>query len=111
MVPPDLAFHSQTLLDEGLAAHVAAADVAGLGQLALDHHLGGDAGVVGAGQPQRRLAAHALEADQHVLQGVVQRVADVQRAGDVRRRDDDRERLGGRIVGRARSAPDASQAA
>ena len=82
-----------------------------LGQLALDHHLGGDAGVVGAGQPQRRLAAHALEADQHVLQGVVQRVADVQRAGDVRRRDDDGERLGVRIVASGAKTPDASHAA
>jgi hypothetical protein len=46
------------------------------------------------GQPEHGLAAHPLEADQHVLQRVVQRMPDVQRAGDVRRRDHDRERLG-----------------
>ena len=92
------------LVDEGLTAHLAATDVAGLGQLALDDHLGGDAGVVGAGQPQGRLAAHALEADQHVLQRVVQRMADVQAAGDVGRRNDNAERLGVRIVGRGEGA-------
>ena len=90
--------------DERLAAHVAAALVAGLGQLALHDHLGGDAGVVGAGQPQGRLATHALEADQHVLQGVVQRVPNVQRTGDVGRRDDDGERLGVRVVDRREAA-------
>ena len=39
-------------LDECLAAHVAAV-LALVGELALHHHLRGDAGVVGAGQPQR----------------------------------------------------------
>ncbi len=89
---------------EGVTAHVPAADVALGGKLALDHHLGGDARVVGAGQPECGLAPHALEADQHVLQGVVQGVADVQRTGDVRRRDDHRERLGRRIVGGRKGA-------
>ncbi len=37
-------------LEEGFAAHVAAV-FAFAGKLALHHHLGGDAGVVGAGQP------------------------------------------------------------
>ena len=40
------------------------------------------------------LAAHALEADEHVLQRVVERMAHVQRAGDVGRRDDDAVGLG-----------------
>jgi hypothetical protein len=62
-------------------------------QLALDHHLRGDAGVVGADHPQRILAAQPLVADHHVLQRVVERVADVQAAGDVGRRVDDGERL------------------
>ena len=63
-------------------------------QLALDNHLGSDAGMVHARLPEHVLAAHALEADQDVLQRVVERVPHVQRAGDVRRRDDDGERLG-----------------
>ena len=61
IVPPDSSFHSQTLLDELLARHVAAVDLA-FGQLALDDHLRGDAGMVHARLPQHVLAAHALEA-------------------------------------------------
>jgi hypothetical protein len=63
------------------------------GQLTLHHHLRGDAGVVGAGLPERIESIHPLHADHHVLQGVVEAVADVQRAGDIRRRNDDRVRL------------------
>ena len=59
------------------------------------HRLGGDAGVVGARHPKGVEALHAPPADEDVLQGVVQGVAQVQRAGDVGRRDDDG-------VGRAR---------
>ena len=62
-------------------------------ELALDHHLRGDTGVIGADHPQRILAAQPLVTNHHVLQRVVERVADVQAAGDVGRRVDDRERL------------------
>ena len=92
-------------LDERLPAQVVPAQAL-LGQLALDHVLGGDAGVVHAGQPQRVVALHPAAADQRVDQRVVQRVADVQRAGDVRRRNHDRERrsararVGGEVAGR-----------
>ena len=55
----------------------------------LDHVLRGDAGVVGAHQPAGVLAQHAVVARQHVLDGVVERVAHVQHARDVGRRDDD----------------------
>jgi hypothetical protein len=48
-----------------------------LHHLALHHHLGGDAGVVRAGLPQHVAPAHALEAAENVLQGVVERVAHV----------------------------------
>ena len=88
------------LADEFLAADVAAMDLA-LHQLALDDHLRGDAGMVHARLPEHVLAAHALEADEDVLQRVVERVAHVQRAGDVGRRDDDGERFG--VVRRARA--------
>jgi hypothetical protein len=57
------------------------------------HHLGRDAGVVGAELPQRALAAHALVTDQRVHDGVLERVAHVQGAGHVRRRQHDRVRL------------------
>ena len=64
-----------------------------LHELALDHHLGRDAGMVGTGLPQHISAAHALVAAQDVLQRVVERVPHVQHAGDVRRRDNHREGL------------------
>ena len=51
IVPPDSSFHSQTL-DEFLAAERRGGPVCLLRQLALDHHLGGDAGMVGAGLPE-----------------------------------------------------------
>ncbi len=91
------------LLDEGVAAHVAAADVALGGQLALDDHLGGDARVVGARQPQDGLALHAVIAGQDVLKRVVQGVADVQAARYVRRRNDDRIGVGGAVSGLGRA--------
>ena len=87
-------------LKEGLAPHVAPAKIALGSQLALDHHLGSDAGVIRPGQPEGRLAPHALEPDQHVLQGVVQGVADVQRARHIGRRYDHGEGFGRRILGR-----------
>ncbi|MEJ0042408.1 MAG: hypothetical protein WDM81_09400 [Rhizomicrobium sp.] len=79
--------------EEFLAAQGDAALLA-LGQLALDDELGGDAGMVGADLPEHVLAAHPLEADEDVLERVVERVADMQPPGDVRRRDHDAERLG-----------------
>ena len=76
--------------DEGLASEVVAVlDLAGLLEGLLDDVLGGDAGVVGAGQPEDLLAVHARLAGEDVLDGVVQDVAEGQYAGDVGRRDDD----------------------
>ncbi len=60
-----------------------------LHELALDHHLRGNAGMIGAGLPEHVAAAHAFEAGEHVLQRVVERMPHVQRAGHVGRRDDD----------------------
>ena len=61
MVPPDSAFHSQTFSTNASRPRSRRSDLR-LHQLALDHHLGGDAGVVRARLPQHVLAAHALEA-------------------------------------------------
>ena len=77
------------LFQEFLAPERAPARLLALHQLALDHHLGGDAGVVGAGLPEHVAPAHALEAGKHVLQRVVERMPHMQRAGHVGRRDDD----------------------
>ncbi len=60
-------------------------------QFLLDLELGGDAGVVGAGNPQRRPAAHPLVADHQVFQRHEQGVPLVQDAGDVGRGDGDHE--------------------
>ena len=98
MTPPLSAFHCPHLLDELLAPQRVAVGLLALHQLALDHHLRGDAGVVGARLPQHVLAAHALEAAQHVLQRVVEGMARVQRARHVGRRDDDCVGLGFRAL-------------
>ena len=80
-------------LHERLAAHGGAAGLLRLGKLALHHHLRGDAGMIGAHHPARIAAIQPVPADQHVLQRVVERVADVQAARHVGRRDDDGEGL------------------
>ncbi len=80
-------------LEERLAAHRPAVRLLGLGELALDDHLGRDSGVVGARLPKDVASVHAPVAAEDVLQRVVERVAHVQVAGDVRRRDDHAEGL------------------
>ena len=60
IVPPELGLPLPDALDEGVAAEVVAGLAVG-GQLPLDHHLGRDAGMVGARLPQRVAAAHALD--------------------------------------------------
>ncbi len=77
-------------LDELFASEVEARDAL-RGESAVDHHLRADAGVIRPRQPQRVESAHALPADDDVVERVYQCVADVEAAGDVRRRDDDRE--------------------
>jgi len=84
-------------LDEFLAADLLAAGPL-LGELLLDLCLGGDPGVVGAEDPLRPLASHPVLADEHVLDGAVERMAHVERTGHVRRRDRDRVVLGGRTL-------------
>ena len=58
-------------------------------QLALDHHLCGNAGVVAARLPQGAATVHALVADERIHDGVLEGVPHVQRAGNVRRRNHD----------------------
>ncbi len=80
--------------DKGFAAHLLAAGAL-LGQLALDHHLRGDAGVIGSGQPQSETATHAPPAGQNIHLRLVKHVAHVQAAGHVGRRQQNRKRLAG----------------
>ena len=96
MVPPDSAFHCQTRCSNSSRPRSRRSD-AFFGEFAFDHHLGGDAGVVGAGEPEGVFAAHAVPADGDVDLGVLEHVAHVEDAGDVGRRDDEREDLGARL--------------
>ncbi len=96
MVPPLSAFHAHTFSMNFSRPDPAPVGLLALHHLALDHQLGGDAGVVGARLPQHVLAAHALEAAEHVLQRVVEGMPHVQRARHVGRRDDDA--IGGRLA-------------
>ncbi len=77
-------------LEKLLAAHLAAVEAL-FGEFALDDHLGGDAGVVSAGEPQGIVAAHAMPADDCIDLGVLEHVAHVERAGDVGGRDHERK--------------------
>jgi hypothetical protein len=92
-------------LDERLAAQVVAGQPL-RAQAPLDDVLGGDPGVVHAGQPERLVPLHPAPAHQRVLDRVVERVADVQRARDVGRGQDDGERgpvgggVGAEVAGR-----------
>ena len=60
--------------------------------------------MVGAGQPQRRVAQHAMVAGQRILHHAVHGMAHVQLAGDVGRGHDDRKRLFIRISVRGKAA-------
>ena len=90
------------LFHEFLAAQVVARDLLRI-ELALDHDLRGDAGVVGARNPQRVVAAHAVVARQAIHDGLVERMAHVQRAGDIGRRQLDGEDGFAGVEGAART--------
>ena len=64
-------------------AHLFAARLAFSGELALNNHLRGDTGVIGAHLPEGVLALHAIVASQGIHDAVLQGVADMQAAGDI----------------------------
>ena len=70
-----------------------------LGQLLFEDILGGDRGVVRPGHPERRIAQHAVPADEHVLQRV-HGVTHMQIAGDVGWRHGYGEGLTGQTLAR-----------
>ena len=80
-------------LEELLPAQIIAGQALLDAQFLLHLDLSGDAGMVGAGDPQRGVALHPLEAGQDVLQCAVQGVAHVELARDVGGRHDDGEGL------------------
>ena len=82
-------------LDEFLAAEVVARLTFLLTEFLFDAGLRGDAGVVGAREPEGGFAFLTGAADHDVLQRVIEQVAHVQDASDVGRRDHHRERFAG----------------
>ena len=80
-------------LEELLPAQVIAAQALVDPEVLFHLHLGGDAGVVHAGDPEGGIALHPLEAGKDILEGAVQGVAHVELARDVGGRHDDGEGL------------------
>ena len=74
--------------EESVASHVVLCETLGF-HLRHDFCLGSNGSMVGSGEPQRRIALHALRADQYVLQCFVKGVTHVELSGNVRRRDND----------------------
>jgi hypothetical protein len=65
------------MLKEGLAADLRSFDALAL-EVALDDHLRRDPGMIGTDHPERILAAHPLAPGEDILQGDVERMADVE---------------------------------
>ena len=82
---------SPDAVHELLASEVVPRELLLLEEPPLDDRLRGDARVVGAGHPERAIALHPPRAHEHVLERVVEGVAEVERARHVGRRDDHRE--------------------
>ena len=61
-------------------------------QLLLYEILGSDSRVIHAGEPKRFKTLHPLHADQDVLQGEIERMADMERTGHIGRWNNDCER-------------------
>ncbi len=95
-----LVFPLPDALDELFAAELVAIEIFFFFEAAFDNGLRGDAGMIGAWHPEGVVALHALEADDDVLQRVVEGVTKMEGAGDVRRRDDDGEGTFGRLLTR-----------
>ncbi|OQA96873.1 MAG: hypothetical protein BWY25_02204 [Chloroflexi bacterium ADurb.Bin222] len=85
-----LPFPLPRLLDERGAAQVVAGQPL-FGEFALHDILGGDAGVIRAGEIQGLIAAHPIVARHQILQRSGHRVAEVQNAGHVGGRHGDAE--------------------
>ena len=83
------------LLHEAFPSQVVTGSTA-FGQFAFDDILGGDSGMIGARHPQSRPAGHAVIADQHVLDGAGDGMAQMEYASYIGRRhgDDERRRVG-----------------
>ena len=75
--------------NEGIPSEIGAVLAFGV-ELSFDDHLGRDAGVIGAGLPQRVAARHPVVADQCIHDRVLEGMTHVQRARHIGRRNHDR---------------------
>ena len=89
----ELVFPFPDAFDERLAADVVSRQLFFFEHSPLDDRLRGDAGVIGAGHPERLVPLHPSPASQQILQRPVERMPHVQRSGHVRQRNHDRVRL------------------
>ena len=85
----ELPFPLPDAANELLAAELVAAGVLLFAQVLFNARLGGDAGVVGTGEPADLLTLHAVVAAEDVLKRIVEHMPERENAGNVRRRDDD----------------------
>ena len=81
------AFPFPDFFKEFFAPQIAAANITLLSEHFFHLQLGGNAGMVLTGLPQRIKAAHPVPTGQNILQSIVKGMANMQRAGDIGRRD------------------------
>ena len=92
MVRPYWRTHSHTLATKA-SRPISCRSLSLFGELPFDDDLGGDSGVVAAREPEGRVAHHAMPADERVLGGGGQCVAEVEFTRNVGWGHDDDERL------------------
>ena len=80
-------------LGKFLSAEVIAGEPLFLAEVFLDLYLRGDAGMVCAGNPERAVALHALEADERILKSLIERMTHMKLPRYIGRRDNDGEGL------------------
>ena len=91
MIPPDSAFHSHTRFRNASRPMARRSVLFSFWSNRSTTIWVAMPGMVGAGLPQHIAPAHPLEADQDILDGIVERMAHVERARHVGRWDHDGE--------------------
>ena len=104
MIPPYCSFHCQRRSDKLVAPKIVAGQAFFL-QFFLDDVLRRDAGMIHSWQPQCVETLHALAADNHVVNRVVEHVTHVQRTGHIWRRHDENETAGAGVGVCAKISP------
>ena len=85
--PPVLLFPLPDPLEKLLPPQIAPCLLLLLAQLPLHHRLGGDAGVIGAGQPKYLMPRLPRPPGEDILQGIVEHVTEGEHTRDIGRRN------------------------